>query len=486
MSDYLYYCSNCNSLVADSYDDEDIVCDKCNGRMIPLHVDEDYWNSMSSNEKRDLIMRYRTPVVERKAMSRQRTVSRSSAGVNSHLMKCPNCGADIEGNSRTCSYCGAPISSSMRKEQEFVMKEGCPKCGSSNIKFERENQGEVRGKNSRRVIHRTVGFCRDCGYTWYPSGANAAPQNNNIVWWVLGWIFFFPAPVMVLIWRKKNTWDIKVKIAVTVVFWLFILIFGSVNDKDNKESSNNNRSVSIDNSELATANNEQGDAAHKSIYTDAEIVDLMNGFGTEKIGSISITKAEQSACTDEAIKDWYFNYVKKNGGCNYHLIVYTDNPGKGVYTMGKGFIQKDTALIAEKDGTYSLGDDAGSTYYTVDDATQTLTAQTTMVDSSVVDDVKAKVDSVIPDEYKNGKLYMVDIAGPEGELDCNLTLINENFASEDCQSIAVDLASKIKELDLGIGYFCIAFQSDDATLKAISNLDNLSTQDASEISTKEF
>ena len=74
MSDYLYYCSNCNSLVADSYDDEDIFCDKCNGRMIPLHVDEDYWNSMSSNEKRDLIMRYRTSVVERKAMPRQRTV----------------------------------------------------------------------------------------------------------------------------------------------------------------------------------------------------------------------------------------------------------------------------------------------------------------------------------------------------------------------------------------------------------------------------
>ena len=40
---------------------------------------------------------------------------------------------------------------------------------------------------------------------------------------------------MVLIWRKKNTWDIKVKIAVTVVFWIVFFIIGATGDnKDTK------------------------------------------------------------------------------------------------------------------------------------------------------------------------------------------------------------------------------------------------------------
>lgn len=404
-------------------------------------------------------------------------------------MKCPNCRADI-GNAKVCGFCGSKISYQMQREQEQINKQGCPKCGSSNIQFKRENQGEVRGKKSKQVIHRTVGFCKDCGHTWYPNIANEAPQKNNMVWWVLGWLFFFPAPVMVLIWRKKNTWDIKIKIAVTVVFWILLFIIGSTGDKDKKDTVNTETSVKVEDSTVIkkqeTSEEEQDTKANNSIYTDAEIVDLMNGLGTEKIGTISVSKATQADCTDEALIDWYFNYVKNNSGCNYHIIVYSDNPQRGVYTLGKGFIQKDTALTAEKDGTYSLGDDAGSTYYTVDETTKTLSVQTTMVDASVVDDVKAKVDAIIPEEYKNGKLYTVDIAGPEGALDCNLTLINESFANEDCQSIAVDLASKVKELDLGIGYFCIAFQSDDYTLNALSSLDDLSSQDASEITTKDF
>lgn len=403
-------------------------------------------------------------------------------------MKCPNCGADI-GNAKECGFCGSKISYQMQREQEQINKQGCPKCGSSNVQFKRENQGEVRGKKSKQVIHRTVGFCKDCGHTWYPNFANEAPRKNNMVWWVLGWLFFFPAPVMVLIWRKKNTWDIKIKIAVTVVFWILIFIIGSTGDKDKKDTVNTETSVVVEDStgiKKQDISEEEQDTNTDNIYADAEIVDLMNGLGTEKIGTISVSKATQADCTDDALSDWYFNYVKNNSGCNYHIIVYSDNPQKGVYTLGKGFIQKDTALTAEKDGTYSLGDDAGSTYYTVDETTKTLTAQTTMVDASVVDDVKAKVDAVIPEEYKNGKLYTVDIAGPEGALDCNLTLINDNFANEDCQSIAVDLASKVKELDLGIGYFCIAFQSDDYTLNALSSLDDLNSQDASEITTKDF
>ncbi len=50
-------------------------------------------------------------------------------------MKCANCGAEIPNTSNFCEYCGSQISVEMKKEQEQLKKEGCPKCGSSNIAF---------------------------------------------------------------------------------------------------------------------------------------------------------------------------------------------------------------------------------------------------------------------------------------------------------------------------------------------------------------
>ena len=387
-------------------------------------------------------------------------------------MKCPSCGAEI-GTSKTCEYCGATISADMLKEQEQLNKRGCPKCGSTNIEFKRENQGEIRGKNSKRIVHITVGYCKDCGYTWYPNESDAAPKKNNMIWWVLGWIFFFPAPVMVLIWRKKNTWDIKIKIAVTAAFWILIFVLGSVN--------NNNTT----NTQTTTTNTQIEEPEEAHIYDNADVVDLMSGSGNNKIGTMTLCHANKTDCTEEALSDWYTNYVMKHSDSNFHVIVYDDVADKGVYTGGTGFIQKDIAMTKETDGTYAIGDDAESTIYTVNDD-GTLTVQITMADESVIEPIKKQVDSIIPDEYKNSDMYMVDVAGMEGQMECNLTLVSDTFENADLQSIAVDLGTQVKELNLGIQYFSIAFQKDDYTLTAISNIDDLSAQEATEITTKTF
>ncbi len=147
-------------------------------------------------------------------------------------MKCPQCGAEINPNSKFCESCGSQISYRMQREQENLNKVGCPKCHSSNVQFKRETHGEVRGKSSKQIIHVTVGFCKDCGYTWFPNIENEMPKKNNTIWWILGWLFFFPIPVMILIWRKKNTWSPIVKIIVTIVFWILIFIMGASGGKD--------------------------------------------------------------------------------------------------------------------------------------------------------------------------------------------------------------------------------------------------------------
>ena len=171
-------------------------------------------------------------------------------------------------------------------------------------------------------------------------------------------------------------------------------------------------------------------------------------------------------------------------GCGL-CIKYADDEQNGThrgYGSGTGL---DLSRL-NGDGTYSTGNDAGSTYYTVNEDTQTISVQTVMVDDTVVDSAKKQVDAIIPDQYKNSDGYAIDIAGEDGNLDCYLTLISEDFATADCQKIAEDIASKIKELNLGIGYLCISFQTDKYNIKALSSIDNLNDQEASEMSTKEF
>lgn len=389
-------------------------------------------------------------------------------------MKCPSCGAEIGANKK-CEYCGAAITVEMQKEQEQLNKAGCPKCGSSNIEFKRENQGEIRGKKSKKIVHATVGYCKDCGFTWYPQGE--MPKKNRTWLWVLGWIFIFPVPLTILLWRKK---DMKpaVKYGIIAAAWcvyLLIGLFGGGSDSTNSTDAVVTTETSVEKNDVVTT-----EESH--IYDNAEVVDIMSGDGSKKIGTITVTHAKQIECTEEALVDWFTNYVQNHTDSNYHIIVYDDIKNKGVYSLGESFIQKDVEINKDSSGSYSIGDDAGSTYYSISED-GTMTVQTVMADSSVVDDVKKKVDAVVPEEYKSGKHYAVDVSGEEGKLDCCITIVNDEFEGADFQSIAEALATQVKELDLGIGYFNVCFEKEDYSVKALASVDNLGAQEVSEIVT---
>ena len=293
-------------------------------------------------------------------------------------MKCPNCGAEIGASSKFCDSCGSQISYEMRREQEQLNKQGCPKCGSSNIQFRRENQGEVRGKNAKRVIHRTVGFCKDCGYTWYPNAENEMTRKNNMIWWVLGWIFFFPVPVMVLIWRKKNTWSIKIKIVVTAVFWIvFILFYALSGSGGNSEPSktdvqNEPRSAvqatntpAKNTSTSTPAPTPKTSANSQSMSSEFNIKELpvMNGTKTERIGTYSMCYLLSEDCTEETLAKWYAEI--KDKGYSWSIIRYSDFAGDintGVYA-NNGLIEKDVQLA--DDG--SVISNEGETVYVVNE-----------------------------------------------------------------------------------------------------------------------
>ena len=134
-------------------------------------------------------------------------------------MKCPNCGAETQGN--VCEYCG----SELRRQKKTGAC--CSKCGSTNIAFKRENQGEIRGKNSKQIVHRTVGYCKDCGNTWFTS--EDIPKKRKTWLWVLGWICVFPLPLTILLLRKKDMKPV-IKFGLIAIAWIvYFLIVASGN-----------------------------------------------------------------------------------------------------------------------------------------------------------------------------------------------------------------------------------------------------------------
>ncbi|CBK73752.1 hypothetical protein CIY_08810 [Butyrivibrio fibrisolvens 16/4] len=140
-------------------------------------------------------------------------------------MKCPHCNADIAPNTNYCEFCGSQISYDMKREQEQLNKAGCPKCGSSNVTFNREKQGEVKGKNASAVVRRTVGVCKDCGYTWFTDDTGENKKKAPIWLWVLGWICIFPVPLTIQMLRNKEMKP-AVKYGIIAAAWIFYLCIG--------------------------------------------------------------------------------------------------------------------------------------------------------------------------------------------------------------------------------------------------------------------
>ena len=177
-------------------------------------------------------------------------------------MRCPNCGAEI-GNSDKCEYCGSFISADMKKEQEILNKKGCPKCGSTNVKYSRENHGEVKGKSSKTIVHKTVGICNDCGYTWYPNVDE--PKKRKTWLWVLGWVFIFPVPLTILMLRKK---DMKpaLKYGIIAAAWIVYLLIGLGGNSSNNKPSTADTSVVAEQTDAKeqTENTEESELKEQS------------------------------------------------------------------------------------------------------------------------------------------------------------------------------------------------------------------------------
>lgn len=145
-------------------------------------------------------------------------------------MKCPNCGAEIDKGGK-CEFCGSKLSAEMQKENEQINKDGCPKCKSTNITFEREKHEIITSDKKISYNYKTVGLCKDCGFSW-DVDVQKEKHETNIVWWILGWIIIYPIPATILINRSNKISNKKKRIYIALLWISYIILVAISNSQE--------------------------------------------------------------------------------------------------------------------------------------------------------------------------------------------------------------------------------------------------------------
>ncbi|MCR4903218.1 MAG: hypothetical protein K6A23_10180 [Butyrivibrio sp.] len=123
-------------------------------------------------------------------------------------------------------------------------------------------------------------------------------KKGNLVLWILGWIFFFPIPVMVLIWRKKNTWKLPIKIAVTVIFWILLFAIGGLGDKSNKTESQPETTITKTSASFESSTTVETTEESKEEYDSQfknNFVALVNEFDAEIFSDWDVNSANDGS-----------------------------------------------------------------------------------------------------------------------------------------------------------------------------------------------
>lgn len=177
------------------------------------------------------------------------------------------------------------------------------------------------------------------------------------------------------------------------------------------------------------------------IYDNARVVDSVSG-GRQKIGEISIVDAARADVTDEALEDWYFNYVLEND-YDYNLIVYTDEENMGCYSA-KGAVGKDVTLEPFSDETY-LNAGGGVLYLPTDDGHLVLAEDDE--DFAAADEITAELEALFPEEYREDYTFGVQVdPHRDGGVIVMITVDQESDDTDAAFALALEYYEKSVEV----------------------------------------
>ena len=132
-------------------------------------------------------------------------------------LKCKNCGAILEVNEDEknikCKYCRAVFK--LDDDVQHVQYDNMRESGYEFEKGRIQAQNEEKEKINERIRLNEQ------------QKIEQEKKKKNLKWWIIGWIFCFPIPITILIWRSK--WDRNRKIIVTAVMWVILILIGWAN-----------------------------------------------------------------------------------------------------------------------------------------------------------------------------------------------------------------------------------------------------------------
>lgn len=148
-------------------------------------------------------------------------------------LTCPNCGAKLEVDASLgkayCQYCGAQVL--IDEEKRNIKLDNAEETGYQFEKGRQRAQMEARAQESinRRQQQGSFSMPQN-NYAYANPQVVVQPQKKrHTVLWVLGWIFFFPIPLTIVIWRSKLP---KVaKIILSLLLWGFLISAANSSDE---------------------------------------------------------------------------------------------------------------------------------------------------------------------------------------------------------------------------------------------------------------
>ena len=223
------------------------------------------------------------------------------------VMKCPSCGAEVK-NGGICEYCGTQIPFQSENEQ--------PK----KIEYT-ENTNINTHQNQNSYNNQYSGEYKDSNLNTYPNKKRKFNMGIMVLW-VLGWILFFPIPVMILIWRKKNKWSIKTKLIATAVFWIVLWGYGSCRRINNRNNTSKQIATQAPTETKETISSTNAETTKKISETEQEKPEKEK---PEKNGFDSKTNKEytMNSFTISIPSYWY---VKTHNSTD--LLAYAEVDGK--------------------------------------------------------------------------------------------------------------------------------------------------------------
>lgn len=191
--------------------------------------------------------------------------------------------------------------------------------------------------------------------------------------WIIALLYFFFPVGLFLMWKHAK-WKKPIKIIITVFFAFIVICMFAGRDSENEptttvEVEETSEEVIGETTEVAIEETIET-VAETHIYDDAEIMDIMNGSGTDTLGEFSLVIADSSEVTDEVLTDWYFNHIVAND-YNWGVILYSDSTDNEGVFANQSYLQKGVLLSQDdSDGTYVVSDSSNEIlYYPTNDET---------------------------------------------------------------------------------------------------------------------